>query len=48
MLIDSPMATLADLGEIESTRSRIVNFYSDGSFYALSDDAALVNNKIPS
>jgi hypothetical protein len=48
MLQDSPMATLADLGEIDSTLPRIVNFYSDGSFYALLDDAALVNNKIPS
>jgi hypothetical protein len=48
MLMDSPMATLANLGEIDSTLSRIVNLYSDGSFYALSDDAALVNNKMPS
>jgi hypothetical protein len=48
MLQDIPMATLANLGDIDSTLSRIVNFYSDGSFYALSDDAALVNNKIPS
>jgi hypothetical protein len=48
MLIDSPMATLANLGDIDSRFSRIINFYGEGSIYALSDDAALVNNKIPS
>jgi hypothetical protein len=48
MLFDSPMATLANLGELDSTLSRTINFYSDHSFYALYDQAALVNNRIPS
>jgi hypothetical protein len=48
MLSGSPMETLADLGETDPTRSRIINFYSLDSLYALPDDAALVNNRIPS
>jgi hypothetical protein len=48
MLSDSPMATLADLGQIEPAVSRIVNFYSEGSIYALSDSAAIMNNRMPS
>jgi hypothetical protein len=48
MLMNSPMATLANLGEIDSKLSKIINFYSVGSFYALFDEAALVNNRFPS
>jgi hypothetical protein len=47
MLLDSPMATLANLGDLDSTLSRVVNFYSEDSFYALDDGAALVNNRVP-
>jgi hypothetical protein len=47
MLSGSPMATLAEVGDIDSTLSRIINFHSEDSFYALSDDAALTNNRIP-
>jgi hypothetical protein len=47
MLWGSPMATLANYAEGDRTASRILNFYSDGSIYSFSDEAALVNNRIP-
>jgi hypothetical protein len=47
MLTESPMAALANLRLINATRSRILNFYSEGSMYALYDDAALTNHRIP-
>jgi hypothetical protein len=47
MLTDSPMASLAEMEEIDPKLSRIINFYSDGSFYAMDDPSALVNNRIP-
>jgi hypothetical protein len=45
MLDDSPMVALA---HDNPDTSRIINFYTVGSFYALSDAEALINNKIPS
>jgi hypothetical protein len=45
-LKDSPMATLAHSSH-ESATSRIVNMYTEDSFYAAYDDAALMNNRVP-
>jgi hypothetical protein len=45
-LKDSPMATLAGAEE-DADSSRIMNFYSDGSFTAKADPSALTNNRIP-
>jgi hypothetical protein len=47
MLSGSPMATMARVLEINATRSRLMNFYSEGSFYARDDEAALMNNRFP-
>jgi hypothetical protein len=46
-LEDTPIATLANAANNDPDRSRIFNFYGDGSFYSLSDDRALINNRIP-
>jgi hypothetical protein len=43
----TPVAALANHASDEANRSRIFNFYGDGSFYSLFDESALVNNRIP-
>jgi hypothetical protein len=47
MLQDSPMAALAVQESADPRRSRILNFFGDGSWYSLYDDSALINNRIP-
>jgi hypothetical protein len=43
----TPIAALANRIDDEAKRSRIFNFYSDGSLYALFDEGALINTRIP-
>jgi hypothetical protein len=47
VLEDSPIATLAQDPKVESQPPTIINFYTNGSIYALADDAAIGNNRIP-
>jgi hypothetical protein len=46
-LEDTPLAALANRTNDGTNRSRILNFYGDGSFYSRFDGSALVNNRIP-
>jgi hypothetical protein len=46
-LEDTPIAALANQTSDDTNRSRIFNFYSEGSVYAISDNRALINHRIP-
>jgi hypothetical protein len=47
VLKDSPIATLAQDTEVKYRQPTIINFYTNGSIYALVDNAAIGNNQIP-
>jgi hypothetical protein len=47
LLKDTPVAALANHTGDEKNRSRVVNFFGDGSIYALPDDTTLINYRIP-
>jgi hypothetical protein len=46
-LADSPIAAMTSQVSADANNSRVFNFYSDGSIYALFDERALINNRIP-
>jgi hypothetical protein len=46
-LEDTPIAAFANQTSDDRNRSRIFNFYSEGSIYAISDNRALINHRIP-
>jgi hypothetical protein len=46
-LADTPVSALANQTNSEANHSRIFNYYGKGSFYALFDETALFNDRIP-
>jgi hypothetical protein len=46
VLEDSPIEALAREQALQTVPPTIINFYTEGSIYALVDNAAVVNNRI--